>query len=419
MSVLDNDNDDNRPSAPPGAPASGTPKGKARSVRITFNEVAAKPADLKDGLIFAIRTDAGHATAMLKKNLAAALNCASTGGMMTLTMAVHEAYREWGHTVLSAMADCLDYERYGLAEDDRQKIDVHFYNAPVLAARAALLAKALPGPQDAGLPVVYVTLDEQIAPQDEHWAEISFSRLFDLKGAQNGAYMARPGKKPLPDQLADLLDKVKALKARHGRDIPIVLMEDNVRHAKMLNWVIELLDRHGVFQHARMAGISTCFCCAPESERRNIAHRGQIVPIAAVIDYGAIPVDVITPRDLLFDGFVVQANDKTSRLPGIFMDIEKLFKIRPDKVGQFHDSVMDANLDFCETIRDKFGIAPPLSWFAGADAIAHITNSSLDTPMEQIIRNCKAPPRAPAPPPSSAPPSPSSPPSSLPPSPGA
>jgi hypothetical protein len=174
-------------------------------------------------------------------------------------------------------------------------------------------------------------------------------------------------------------------------------MEDNVRHAKMLNWVIDLLDQEGVLDHAHIAGVSTCFCCASEDERKNLRHKGRVIPVIAAVDYGTHTVDVMTPRDLLFDGYVVQTNTKTARLPAVFMDIEKLFKIDPAKTATFQNSVLNANLAFCKTIEKTFGTPPLLSWFTGADAIAYMTRFPLDTPMEDVINACKTTPYAPLP----------------------
>ncbi len=386
--------------------------------RVIFNNIAKKP-HRAPGLALAIRTDAHHATALLKENLLRhiasppAFNFAATGRPINLPghveNVVHAAYRDWGHAVLNAMADCLDYSRYGLTDPDRQTIDVHFYNARSLAFHATERSQHLIAHADRELPVVYITLDELIEKQGPNWAEVSFSRLFDLNGTQEGSYMPRPGKQPLAEQIAHVRALVDRLKTEHGRNIPIVLMEDNVRHAKMLNWIIGELDKSGVFENGKLAGISTCFCCATPAERKAIRHKGKIVPVTAVIDYKDAKVDVATPRDLLFDGFVVRADEKTGRLPGIFMDVEKLFKIRPDKVVQFHDMVIKANLKFCETIKDEFGVSPLLSWFQGADAIAHVTGHKPDATMEDVMRAAAplqaprlippVPPASPMPPP--------------------
>ena len=171
--------------------------------------------------------------------------------------------------------------------------------------------------------------------------------------------------------------------------MPIVLLEDNVRHAKMLNWVIERMERHNIFEHGDLAGISTCFCCAANEEREAIKYRGQTVPVTAVVDFKAAKIDVATPRDLMFDGFVVETPAGVGRLPGIFMDVAKLFKIKPSRADVFEKEVRKANVAFCESMEEKFETPIPLKWTVGAEAISHVTGYSLETSMARVMKGMR------------------------------
>jgi hypothetical protein len=370
-----------------------------RNIKFVFRSAAQNP-DPSPGLTIVIRTDARHATASLKKNLVerfqghpelafgGAANQANDDISHRVEKVLHLAYQDWGHKVLTALADNLDYERYGLSQPEDKKINVHFYNAHELSKgvyekAGQLVKKAQP---EGGGSAVLVSLDDLIEDSGENFSEIAFSRLFNVKGEQQGDYMARPGSRPIEEQLAALRERLQALKAEHGEKPAIVFLEDNVRHAKMLNWVIGKMEQAGIFEHGKLAGIATCFCCASAAERSAIKCKGEIVPVAAVVDYGDAKVDVTTPRDLLFDGFVVQLTEKTARLPAVFMDIEKLFKIEPGKKDEFREMVTEANIEFCERLQQEFGVAIPLAWFSVAEAVSQVTGLSPETPMIEVIK---------------------------------
>lgn len=352
-----------------------------------------------DGLHFLIRTDARFATDGFRKNLLCALsgnssgpifNGRSTGHEMTqmeadVLASVHNAYREWGHSVLGSISRHVNYDLYNISNS---ALSVDFFDSHALAEKIAKNADeflaSTPG-YDETTPTVYVSLDEMFHECRSPWAEIAFSRLFSLKGDQQFGYTARPGKKPIDEQLNDFVQQVKDLKDMTGQDVKIVLLEDNVRHAKMLNWVIDLMDKKGVFEHASVACISTCFCSASEQERAAIVSNGKSVPLVAAAEWDSKSFEVSTPRDLFFDGYVVEVDGETTRLPGIFMDVEKLFKVCPEKVEEFTEEIRGASLRFCEQMEKEWGINPPLAWFTGAKAIAHITGKSLETPMSEIL----------------------------------
>lgn len=330
------------------------------------------------GLTFALRTDADHATSALKDNLLTHFNSAANpDAKENIRHHVHQAYRKWGHSILKALSADLDFAQYGLTDPQNQFLDAHFYNAKSLAtdvmSKGAALVRQKRG-RDKDAPVFYVSLDDMIEPAGKYSSEIAFSRLFTVDGSQQMGYVARPGKPPLEEQLRNVLDIAQAYHKAHHRKLDIVLLEDNVRHAKMLNWVINLMEQQGIFKHARIGGISTCFCCAPQEERDAIKFRNKTIPLTSVVDYGGAVVDVVTPRDLLFDGRVVQYHDGQDavigRLPGPFMDSASLFKIHPEKTKDFERRVIHANIKFCDTLERKFGIALPVKWFSAGTVIA-------------------------------------------------
>lgn len=403
------------------------------NLEIHYVDVGDQPPQSESGLTLAIRTDARHATAGLKKNLIEHLREAPLKSKFNLSSnqtppehddnapvteedlgedspvvenyeaseasehrgetldeyierVVHNAYRDWGHKSLQLMADTLNYDKYDLENKDDHEINVHFYNAGELASEVASRAQQM---GNGKAPVFMISLDDMITNDNEYFGEIGFSRLFSLDGRTHSGYVGRPGKKPIDDQLADVAKAVADIKSQYGEDVPIVLLEDNVRHAKMLNWVIELMDEAGVFEASYVAGISTCFICATEEERQNILFDGNPVPIEAIVDYEDTVVDVVTPRDLLFDGIVVKVDEKLGRLPGIFMDVEERFKVRPGKAAEFNQRIREINAEFCQDLEDELGIEIPVSWFDGGRPIAYVTEVDEETRMKDIMTGDK------------------------------
>jgi hypothetical protein len=167
----------------------------------------------------------------------------------------------------------------------------------------------------------------------------------------------------------------------------------------MLNWVIDLMEQKGIFEHAGLAGISTCFCCATPEERNAIRFDGKTVPLTSVVDYGGAIVDVVTPRDLLFDGRVVEYEEsgttQIGRLPGPFMDSAKLFKIKPDREADFERRVIKANILFCAKLEEKFGLEIPVQWFGAAPVIAATTGCDQNDRMIDVLRRHGPRPRNP------------------------
>ncbi|MAM35057.1 MAG: hypothetical protein CMH28_08290 [Micavibrio sp.] len=357
------------------------------------------------GLTLVIRTDANHATRKLKKNLLrhmssekiklpfdVATKRTDDGAQLLcdyIKETIHDAYQVWGHEVLKALSEDLNYSKYGIEDPEDRYTNVHFYNARQLSDEALINAREMvKGTHGKDATPLMISLDDMITSEKYDLSEISFSRLFSLCGSQQYDYVARPGYKPIEDQMKDILERVKSDYEATGKKKPIVLIEDNVRHAKMLNWLVGQMNDAGIFEYADMAGISTCFCCADSEEQAKIKDvNGNSVPVEAVVNYTKKAVDVTTPRDLLFDGFVVQIEEDLGRLPGIFMDIESRFKIRPDKVEAFREKVRQANHHFCDTIENKFGVQVPLSWFAVAKPISHVKKACLSTPMREFFED--------------------------------
>lgn len=378
-----------------------------RTARLAFNHhSAAQGSELSEGLTFLIRTDAQYATGGFRRELLGVITNnalsplfnpqAQAGGPCIeaqVKKSVHAAYQQWGERVLESISRHVNYDLYDIDESVRS-LNVQYHNARALGEKivdnADSYLSAQPG-YDPDVPAIYVSLDEMFHECRAPWGEIAFSRLFSLKGDQQFGYTARPGKQPIDEQVAAFAQSVKELHQNYGRKLPLVLLEDNVRHAKMLNWVIDLMDKHNVFDDTELSCISTCFCSASQEERAAIVYKGQSIPLVAAIELNSKSFEVSTPRDLFFDGYVVEVDGEKTRLPGLFMDVEKLFKVSPDKVETFTEEVRQASLNFCHRIEQEWGVTVPLSWFTGAKAIAFVTGKSADTPMREVLQGWKTP----------------------------
>lgn len=378
-----------------------------RTAKLAFNHSsAAQGSELSEGLTFLIRTDAQYATCGFRRQLLGAVTGhalsplfapqAQTGNVcreQQVKKSVHAAYQEWGERVLESISRHVNYDLYDIDESVR-RLNVQYHNARALGEKivdnADAYLSAQPG-YNKDIPAIYVSLDEMFHECRAPWGEIAFSRLFSIKGDQQFGYTARPGKQPIDEQAAAFAQSIKELRQQYGQKLPLVLLEDNVRHAKMLNWVIELMDNHNVFDDADLACISTCFCSASQEERAAIVYKGQSIPLVAAIELNSKNFEVSTPRDLFFDGYVVEVDGEKTRLPGLFMDVEKLFKVSPDKVDIFTEEVRQASLDFCNRIEQEWGVTVPMEWFTGAKAIASVTGKSVDTPMKDVLQAWKKP----------------------------
>ena len=357
-------------------------------IKICYNSAADPARYINDQtLTFAIRYDEYFATKKLAQQITAHLlnngGCADqVGPHVANTLAT--AYVTWLSKVARTLAASTDYAQYGLNTSLPVNVDVNFYNASNLSSKVKQNAREMKGKRavhgKAQPPNFLISLDELLEKESENWSEIAFSRLFSIKGDTQYGYVARPGHDSIDVQMKSLSAKLETLKRAYGTDIPIVLLEDNVRYAKMLNWLIGMMEEHQIFKNSYIAGISTIFCCATDAERQAIKFKGRTVPLSIVVDYRNSNFDVKTPRDLMFDGFVVDIGGKTTRLPGIFMDTQKLFKLAPEKVQKFNKDVRTANLAFCTDVEKQLGIEIPISWFENVDALSYVI------PMRSIMR---------------------------------
>lgn len=377
--------------------------------KVTFRECAidtniSHSVSEECGLILAIRTDAHHATRALKNNLLKHVveqkglsGLFSIGAQQSdqdgtfiseyIDRNISKAYQKWGHTVLSALAESVDYTKYGLVSDRDQHTHVHFYNSQVLAQQAIEKAEQYVNDSyGSEVPAILISLDDMITTGADNLEQIAFSRLFSICGNKHFGYVPRPGYERMDNQLESIRLKLEALSAQSptGRT-PIVLIEDNVRHAKMLNWLIDEMDKANLFDSGEIAAISTCFSCANDTEKSKIMFEGTSVPVLPVVDYANEVVDVSTTRDLMFDGLVVEIDDTVGRLPAIFMNLEKSFKLSSDQVDSFRKQVCQANVRFCKDLEESFGIDVPLSWFAVAEPVSHVSRENIETPMRKII----------------------------------
>ena len=346
-----------------------------------------------------IRTDASFSTARLKSHLCKSLGDStaanfnfsvanvngSVGQEAYVQRLVHSAYEMWGHSMLKAIVNNVDYEAYGVDTEKSEVVEIEFYNAKSIADQAIGLGSSAVS----GAKSFFISFDEMIRPQTEEqkerWGDLGFSRLFSMDGRERYDYVGRPGKGAIGDQIDVIKDRLKELYDLEGEKVQIVLLEDNVRHAKMINWAIEQMNEHGVFEYAEISALSTCFCCASEEERQKVKFNGKPVPILPVSDYKDDVVDVITPRDLMFDGIVVELAGKHTRLPALFMDLEQRMGIKVENQQRFIADVVRANVLFCDTIRNAFDFEPPVSWFIQPEAIEEVTGLSGDMPMKDLM----------------------------------
>ena len=113
-----------------------------RKLFLAFNETAKDRCPAPErGLTFAIRTDAAFATAPLKEKIIDYIKTQPDHPLHGkadledfVTKITHGAYQVWGHDILTAKAECLNYARYNLQEPEDKSLHVHFYNAHLQTA---------------------------------------------------------------------------------------------------------------------------------------------------------------------------------------------------------------------------------------------------------------------------------------------
>ncbi len=308
--------------------------------------------------------------------------------------AIRKAYQKWGDAVIAAIIDNYDYSKFGFTHRAAGQAFVHFHNTPVLTKAVIQRAAAEIGERRAPL---YLSLDDLISKDlfresgaKGNFGEFGFSRLFSLEGEQKD-YVARPGKPSFDQQVASI-SRVANFTNTLGwtRKTPLILLEDNVRRAKMVLWAMERLQENGLYKWAEPCAIATCFAVASEEERAKIVYNDKTLPMVVGYDYKGGPVDVLTTRDHLFDGLVVDLGQgRTGRLPSFMLPDEKipaLFSIHPKKGMQFKERVLLASIDFCVEIQKAFGSLPSLACFTTGRTMAEVEKVELSRPMTQILQ---------------------------------
>jgi hypothetical protein len=310
---------------------------------------------------------------------------------------LENAYQAWGKEIIKALADALNYSQmYGLPPTSANDTHVHFHSADSLAQsvirKACLLLKTAHSEKSNAL---FISLDDMIHEDvfrefSAHGAfkEIGFSRLFSHQGEEQG-FVGRPGRDSIERQIEDVCITLQEMRKNSKHRIPIILLEDNVRRAKTLQWIFNEMDKGNVFKDGKLVGIATCFSVATPEERAKICHEGREIPLIIGMDYTQSKVDVVTPRDHFFDGLVVRGKDGSlGRLPSFMLpneQISKNFKIHPDNVESFMIRIIDANTAFCDAVSETVGIEPRLNWFTPGPAIAEALDLAPSIPMTQAL----------------------------------
>lgn len=365
--------------------------------KVVFNEISlsAGACATKD-LSYVIRTDADYATKSVKKALGdmsvksgfPAMRCPKTPEKIDendIKATVHDAYKEWVHSISEITIHSF---KSTSALNTSSSVEIGVFDSKELEKSITNNAKNLvtnnAGKNTSVYDTIYISLDSQIHAHNKPNAEIAFSREFEIDGVQKANYVHRPGFERIEKQILALNKKIQEMRS-NAPHINLVLLEDNIRHARMMNWVIDRLDEQHVFDHAQLAGISTGFCSAKDDELAKIHHKGRQIPVQSVVDFHGSNADVITPRDMMFDGYVVDIGNGPVRLPGIFMNPSKKFDIEEDKIYDFQRHILYSNMRFCRRIENAFGVTIPLSSLASGEAIAQIRNVPLETPVINVM----------------------------------
>jgi hypothetical protein len=309
---------------------------------------------------------------------------------------VSDAYAEWGTNIVSAWAENLNYDHYNLSPSTTGT-HIHFHSADSLAQATIRKAGIMVNKDTDPL---FVSLDDMIhedvfraADVRGRFAEIGFSRQFSSQGKEAG-FVARPGKTRIKEQIEAVRQKATEMREVGGDRIPIIFLEDNVRHARTPLWIINEMQKAGVFENAQVAGIATCFAVASREEREKLRHEEQQIPLVVGVDYTNSLVDVVTPRDHLFDGLVVRVREKLGRVPSFLLaadEIARNFKINPDLANVFRQQVLDANERFCDHVEEETSVVLPLKSFTPGPTISKILGIPEDMPMKQVLRNVRKP----------------------------
>ncbi len=360
-------------------------------------------------LTLIIRTDAWFATQGLRKFFSlSSQECTSLrNSSLTLehfTAILEKAYEKWGHEIVSAQASHLAYEeQYSLPHPTSHGTHIHFHSADSLASAVIRQAEALlkKGADNQQKPL-FISLDDMIhkdvflaSEATGEFSEIGFSRHFSHDGEEMG-FVGRPGHVAIDAQISNVREKLHKMRGNNPHRVPIILIEDNVRRAKTLLWIFKEMEKGGVFNEGDLVGIATCFSVATPEERAKIRHEGKEIPLVVGVNYTNALVDVVTPRDHFFDGFVVKHKDGSfGRLPSFMLsnkEIARNFKISAHAVTEFKSRVIQANIDFCKSVHELTDIILPLKSFTPGPTISEMMDVCPDTPMVNILNRVNNPP---------------------------
>ncbi|MDX9688938.1 MAG: hypothetical protein EOM37_07505 [Proteobacteria bacterium] len=352
-----------------------------------------------DRMTFFIRKDADLATRQMREaygqNAGKHVSVNINPSRQNVSQVITEAYAEWGRQVVASIVNYFDYERCGISSRSAHESNVHFHNASGLAQTIITRSSHYLAERQNSRKIIYVSLDDLITSSDfgkahiprASFAEIGFSREFTLEGEQKG-YVGRPGKGPLEQQLSKLKDICKQERAGRKKKVGLVLLEDNIRHAKMPLWIVERMKERGVLGEAKVVAIATCFSLASKEEREKLVVDGKVMPLIVGYEYEGGACEHITTRDHLFDGLVVKTGSFFGRLPSFMLPDRKmcdLFKIKAVSVRSFRQEVIDANIQFCETLKTRLGETPSLSSFLSGPVLANICNISQSSSMAVVL----------------------------------
>ncbi len=342
-----------------------------------------------------VRTDSDVATQHLQDCIKNHTNLST----QRISKIINGLYKTWGENVITHINDHLDYGSYE-NHIQNKRVSVHFYRAAHASENVIRQAvKLLRGNSTAEQGhYLLISLDDMIEPDSANSADFAFSRKFNANGNKTLGYVGRPGHASIKEQLQSIKVRVDQMsKNSHGLKVPLVFLEDNIRHAKMINWVIDLFEKAGIFENGSLDGISTCFCSADSAEREKVIFEGKSVPIVTIADYDSRTSDVITPRDLLFDGFVVDIDGHIGRLPALFMDVSARFKIKRNSQNAFKQGVAQSNIEFCEALAQQIGVSYiPLNWFEHGETISKKIGCSIDSNFTKIMHSFLPPVRTPS-----------------------
>jgi hypothetical protein len=291
------------------------------------------------------RNDASHATRHMvpcaKDALMASKNLLEDQAEILAKDILEKSYKNWHERMSSAYA--AFYRPY-----DNSKGSIYIYDAEVTNKHLHQLAETFCVDEYAGVKPIIVSLDDLITGPDMH--EISFSRLFDMGGIKSQRYVARPSHPSLVEQFNNFAKAVE----NFDKKTPVILLEDNVRKTHMIEWVLDKIDFFELYNKVEVVGVASCFSINYRLHW-GVEREGHYVPIKSLIKYVEPCADVITTRDFLFDGFVVDSPEGPRRLPHVFNNMSRLFDTRENREPHIREILHEINLEFFNAVEKEIG----------------------------------------------------------------